>query len=229
MIAADPQPNQKTYAHILQTTPNYEKLEGLANSRKAFLHELMSSDKEGFALLTSKPWPEVLGTRLSSIKFKSIFVSSCANFLCLLTLEKLELAFKWTVSLCSWTQTKSSRCRGFTVLSLNNCCKSATVFWTLIPAIVLATITWLRSGRKLVFHREQKMKEWHNDNSAWTGGYHLDWVLISSVELVAPDVNMEENLSRLKDDLLGAVVNPCHRNSTSIDPSNWVCILFKLK
>jgi hypothetical protein len=60
MIAVDPQPNQNTFVHILHTNPNYEKLEGSANSRKAFLHELMSSDKEGFALLTSKPWPEVL-------------------------------------------------------------------------------------------------------------------------------------------------------------------------
>lgn len=57
------------------------------------------------------------------------------------------------------------------------------------------------------------------------GGYQLDWVLISSANFEAPDVNMEENLSGNEGNLLGAVVNPCHRNSTLFDPANWVCFL----
>lgn len=72
--------------------------------------------------------------------------------------------------------------------------------------------------------RKIKLFYWESDQLILvsTVGYQLDWVLISSIDFKAPDVNMEETLSGAEENLLGAVVNPCHRNSVCFDPANWV-------
>ncbi|XP_059487782.1 endoribonuclease Dicer-like [Neocloeon triangulifer] len=75
-----PVPNLDTFVHMVKLRPKYDRPSG---SRRTFLYDLMESCEQGFALLTSKPWPQLcqfpIYTNFGEMEVEVLANASCVQ------------------------------------------------------------------------------------------------------------------------------------------------------